>query len=111
MQSTELFLLIIANALLLLVLFLQLARDKAFWRRAITDRGEPSISRICTLLIVNFSCVWISVMVAHNFIFPDFGGLSIFVGTLYGLSVGTTAYKEIKMGSSPTPESTPEIPK
>jgi hypothetical protein len=99
LSSVELFLLILANAFLMLVLFMQLMRDKDFWKRVITDGGEPSLSRVCTLLIVIFSCVWISAIVAHSFAFPDFGGLSLLVGTLYGLNVGLNAYKQAKIAS------------
>lgn len=64
--------------------------------------GTPSLSRVCTGVIVLASISWVSVIVRRTNAFPDFSGLSLFVGTLYGLNhLGNVAqtYFNNKSGS------------
>lgn len=61
-----------------------------FWRGVFSDGNQPSFSRVATALIVAFSCGWVSHIVWHNHSLPDFAGLALFVGTLYGLNRAST---------------------
>lgn len=61
-----------------------------FWRGVFSDGNQPSFSRVATGLIVAFSCGWVSHIVWHNHSLPDFAGLALFVGTLYGLNRAST---------------------
>ncbi len=56
-----------------------------FWRGVFSETdGTPSSSRIFTGLLVAFACSWITHLVWHNNALPDFAGLALFIGTLYG---------------------------
>lgn len=56
-----------------------------FWRGVFSEAdGTPSSSRIFTALLVAFSLGWVTHLVWHDNALPDFAGLALFVGTLYG---------------------------
>lgn len=50
------------------------------------DNGRPSFSRIGTGMAIAFACGWITDIVRHTHALPDFGGVSLFIATLYGLN-------------------------
>jgi hypothetical protein len=102
MQSV---LFVLANILLTFALALLFRSETDFWKRVFSDEGEPSLSRVATGVAVLFACVWISIIVAHNFALPDFAGVCFFIGTLYGLNVGIKALKDIKTAPNTTPNS------
>lgn len=61
--------------------------DKPFWRRVFSEPdGTPSFSRVATGLIVAFSLGWVTSLVRMNHALPDFGGLVLFIGALYGVN-------------------------
>lgn len=60
-----------------------------FWKGVFSDDGQPSFSRISTGFALCFACGWVSAIVIHNHQIPDaltMGGLTAFVGALYGVN-------------------------
>lgn len=74
-----------------------------FWRGVFSDNNQPSFSRVASGLIVAFSCGWVSHLVWHNHELPDFAGLCLLVGTLYGLNVVKNSIAKPTGGSTPPP--------
>ncbi len=61
--------------------------DKPFWHEVFSEPdGTPSFSRVATGLIVMFSLGWVTALVRTNHSLPDFGGLVLFIGALYGVN-------------------------
>lgn len=58
-----------------------------FLERVFSDNGEPSSTRVLTGMVVAASIGWVSAVVRYTHALPDFAGLSMFIGTLYGLNV------------------------
>lgn len=59
----------------------------SFLRGAFSEGdGSPSFSRVATGVLVAFSLGWVTHLVIHHHALPDFGGLVLYVGTLYGLN-------------------------
>jgi hypothetical protein len=46
--------------------------------------GTPSFSRVATGFTLAFALGWVTSIVWHGHALPDFAGLALFVGTLYG---------------------------
>lgn len=65
---------------------------KDWFIRAFSDNGEPSSSRLLTAIVVAFACGWVTAIVKHTHQLPEFGGISLFIGSLYGLNRLTTAF-------------------
>lgn len=64
---------------------------KQFIREALSESdGKGSITRILTLVAVLFAMLWVTIIVNHNHALPDFSGLALFVGTLYGINQVST---------------------
>jgi len=58
-----------------------------FWRSVFSEPdGTPSFSRVATAVIVGFSMGWVTALVRLNHQLPDFGGLVLLIGTLYGVN-------------------------
>lgn len=58
-----------------------------FWRGVFSESdGTPSFSRVATAVIVGFAMGWITALVRVNHQLPDFGGLVLLIGTLYGVN-------------------------
>ncbi len=58
-----------------------------FWRGVFCESdGTPSFSRVATGLIVAFALGWATHLVWRNNALPDFGGLVMFIGALYGVN-------------------------
>lgn len=58
-----------------------------FWRGVFSETdGTPSFSRVATAVIVGFAMGWITSLVRMNHQLPDFGGLVLLIGTLYGVN-------------------------
>lgn len=74
-----------------------------FIRRAFSENGEPSSSRILTALVVFFACGWVTSIVARTHALPDFAGLALFIGTLYGVNQAG----KVIAGLKPPPPSPP----
>jgi hypothetical protein len=68
----------------------------SFWRGVFSDDGNPSFSRVASGAVVFFSLGWVTHIVWRNHALPDFAGLSLFVGTLYGLNVASKAITKSK---------------
>jgi hypothetical protein len=61
--------------------------DKPFWRGVFSEPdGAPSFSRVATAVIVAFAVGWVTALVRMNHQLPDFGGLALLIGTLYGVN-------------------------
>jgi hypothetical protein len=59
----------------------------AFWRSVFSESdGTPSFSRVATAVIVGFSMGWVTALVRMNHQLPDFGGLVLLIGALYGVN-------------------------
>lgn len=72
---------------------------KQFFIGVFSDNGSPSFSRIATAVIVAFALGWVTHLVMHNNSLPDFAGLALFIGTLYGANVGASALGSLKNGN------------
>jgi hypothetical protein len=48
--------------------------------------GKASLSRLLTFVAVFFAMAWVTIIVRHEYKMPEFAGLSLFVGTLYGIN-------------------------
>ena len=58
-----------------------------FWRSVFSESdGTPSFSRVATAVIVGFSMGWVTALVRTNHQLPDFGGLVLLIGALYGVN-------------------------
>lgn len=60
---------------------------KAFLQGIFMDNGAPSFSRIGSAIALGFSCGWITSIVCKTHVLPDFAGVCMFIGTLYGTNV------------------------
>ena len=61
--------------------------NQSFWRGVFCETdGTPSFSRVATGLIVAFALGWVTHLVWHNNALPDFAGLVMFIGALYGVN-------------------------
>jgi len=61
--------------------------NSSFWRSVFSEPdGTPSFSRVATAVIVAFSMGWVTALVRLNHQLPDFGGLVLLIGTLYGVN-------------------------
>ena len=59
----------------------------AFWRAVFSEPdGTPSFSRVATGVIVGFAMGWVTALVRMNHQLPDFGGVVLLIGTLYGVN-------------------------
>jgi hypothetical protein len=68
--------------------------NHSFWRGVFCEAdGTPSFSRVATGLIVAFALGWVTHLVWHNNALPDFGGLVMFIGALYGVNKISAAVK------------------
>jgi hypothetical protein len=66
----------------------------AFLAGVFSDNGSPSFSRIGTGMALAFGCGWVTAIVRTTHALPDFTGLTMFIGMLYGLNVaGNTLRK------------------
>jgi hypothetical protein len=63
---------------------------KKFWLQVFTDHGEGSFSRVATTVTLAFCLFWTTYLVMVNRALPDFGGMSIFLGILYGVNKAAT---------------------
>jgi len=58
-----------------------------FWRGVFSESdGTPSFSRVSTAVIVAFAMGWVTALVRANHQLPEFGGLVLLIGTLYGVN-------------------------
>lgn|GEM_PF-1606234 len=56
-----------------------------FWKGVFSEAdGTPSFSRVATGFLVCFAAGWVTHLVWHNHALPEFAGLALFIGTLYG---------------------------
>lgn len=62
-----------------------------FWRGVFSDGDQPSFSRVASGAVVFFALGWVTHIVWRSHALPDFGGLALFIGTLYGLNVAGNA--------------------
>lgn len=72
-----------------------------FWRGVFSDGDTPSFSRVGTGALVSAAIVWVSRIVWRTDHLPDFTGLALFMGTLYGLNRVTTAFGKQQLPTSP----------
>lgn len=63
-----------------------MAKFWAFMAGVFSDDGQPSFSRVGAGIALAFACGWITSVVLHNHALPDFGGVALFIGTLYGVN-------------------------
>lgn len=57
-----------------------------FLKEVLSEDGQGSFSRVSSFLIVLGALYWITHLVRYNHAFPDFGGLALLIGTLYGIN-------------------------
>jgi len=74
-----------------------------FWRGVFSESdGTPSFSRVATAVIVGFSMGWVTALVRMNHQLPDFGGLVLLIGALYGVNKFSGAIGPRGFGTSGT---------
>ena len=60
---------------------------RPFWRGVFSESdGTASSSRVFTGILVAFAMGWVTELVIKNHAMPDFGGLAMLIGTLYGVN-------------------------
>jgi len=75
---------------------------QAFWRSVFSESdGAPSFSRVATAVIVGFSMGWVTALVRMNHQLPDFGGLVLLIGALYGVNKFSGALGSRSFGTQP----------
>jgi len=82
----------------------------SFWRGVFSESdGTPSFSRVSTAVIVAFAMGWVTALVRINHQLPDFGGLVLLIGTLYGVNkaAGAVAGRPAQAGRSASPDERP----
>jgi hypothetical protein len=60
--------------------------------------GKGSLARIGTALAMFFSLGWVTFIVYREHKLPDFTGLCLFIGTLYGLNLAGGTIRHITAG-------------
>jgi len=67
-----------------------------FWKKVFSESdGTPSFSRVASGFLVCFAAGWVTHLVWHNHVLPEFAGLSLFIGTLYGANkIGNAISKQ-----------------
>ena len=61
--------------------------NTGFWRGVFSEPdGTPSFSRVATAVIVAFTMGWVTALVRVNHQLPEFGGLVLLIGALYGVN-------------------------
>jgi hypothetical protein len=77
---------------------------KAFWTGVFSDDGNPSFSRVATMIILVACLVWDTYIVFYLRTVPDLASQALFLGTPYGLNVGGKAIgKFATPGAGPAP--------
>lgn len=66
----------------------------SFMAGVFSDNGQPSFSRIGAGLALAFSCGWITCIVRNTHALPDFGGVALFIGTLYGINTAKNMFSK-----------------
>jgi hypothetical protein len=60
---------------------------RPFWAWVFCEPdGTPSFSRVATAGVVAFVLGWVTHLVGHDHRLPDFGGVCLLIGTLYGIN-------------------------
>jgi hypothetical protein len=57
--------------------------------------GTPSAARMLSTIAMLYGCHWVNVLVYHNWVLPDFSGLSLFIGVPYGINKITGTIESI----------------
>ena len=65
----------------------------AFLEGVFSDNGQPSFSRVGAGFALAFACGWVTAIVWKTHALPDFMGLTMFIGSLYGVNVVGSAFK------------------
>ena len=65
--------------------------------------GAYSFGRVGSLIGLLFALTWVTFVVYKKESIPDLGGVSLFIGTLYGLSKAGDTIAAIKGGSNANP--------
>ncbi len=58
---------------------------REFLKQLFSESGEASFSRTGSFLALGISCVWVTYIVWTTRALPNLEGLTLFIGTLYGL--------------------------
>lgn len=58
---------------------------REFFMKVFCEGDQPSFSRVFSGFIICFSLGWVTAIVRHGHALPDFAGLSLFIGTVYGI--------------------------
>jgi hypothetical protein len=76
-----------------------------FLREAFSEAdGTGSMTRFLTGVIVLFELGWVSYLVVKHGALPDFGGLVIFGGFLYGLNKASAVTQNVTSSIAGKPE-------
>ena len=62
-----------------------------FFKKMFSEEGTASFGRFGAFIALLASITWVSFVVYKKELIPDLGGISLFIGTLYGLSKGLGA--------------------
>jgi len=68
-----------------------------YLRQLFSESGEASFSRLGSSLALCFACGWVTYIVWRTRALPGLEGLTLFIGTLYGLGkAGETIQRAVK---------------
>jgi len=65
-----------------------------FMAGVFSDNGTPSFSRVGAGLALAFACGWVTAIVCNSHALPDFTGLTLFIGALYGANIAGNAFRK-----------------
>jgi hypothetical protein len=82
----------------------------SFLKSVFSEPDEKgSFTRIATALLILAALGWVTRLVWINHALPDFGGITLFVGTLYGLNKAGTLANTIAENKAECPPTPPKI--
>jgi hypothetical protein len=77
-----------------------------FFRRAFSEAGEPSSSRLLSGFVIVMPNIWITFLVFKDGKLPDFGGITLWVTGIVGMIMGLNKAPAIASaitGTTPNP--------
>jgi hypothetical protein len=81
-----------------------------FFKRAFSEAGEPSSSRLLSGFVIFIPNIWITFLVFKNGQLPDFGGITLWVTSIVGVILGLNKAPAIAgaiTGTIPPPAPSP----
>lgn len=71
-----------------------------FWRQVFSESGEGSSSRVFTGFLIMAAVAWVTMLVYWNHALPDLAGLTLFIGSIYGINKGFNTIEAFKKNNN-----------